>query len=383
MPTPGFFASLGVLLVAVTVAPPDPGALPQAAEDRVTFDAGDYAISGPFTHENLTIYLVRGADRLKDKRYLTLQEAMEKKLVVVHETGSVNELSIENLSPDTDLYIQSGDIVKGGRQDRTIAMDFVCPPKSGQMPINAFCVEHGRWTRRGTEDSAAFGSSNNSIAGKDLKLAAKAQMSQSQVWNEVAQNQARLGNNAGGTVASINSPTSFQLSLEDKKVREMTDAYKKTLVGITDGQSDVIGYVMAINGELNSADVYASHDLFMKLWPKLLDSAAVEAFAELQKDKKFSEIKPEAIKAAIDEADHAKDSSRDVTRRVQLVTRETKKNLLFETRDRESQSPWLHRNYITQDEHPTTRPAQPVNTFEINQAPNPPAQQQSQSRRGG
>jgi len=48
----------------------------------------------------------------------------------------------------------------------------------------------------------------------------------------------------------------------------------------------------------------------------------------------------------------------------------------------ESQSPWLHRNYITQDERPTTRPS-PVNTFDLerNQAPNAPAQQQQQQRR--
>ena len=39
---------------------------------------------------------------------------------------------------DVDVYIQSGDIVKGGRQDRTIAMDFVVPPKSGVIPISAF-----------------------------------------------------------------------------------------------------------------------------------------------------------------------------------------------------------------------------------------------------
>ena len=50
----------------------------------------------------------------------------------------------------------------------------------------------------------------------------------------------------------------------------------------------VIGYAFAINGKVNSADVYASHELFQKLWPKLLESSAVEAFSELQKDKKFA-----------------------------------------------------------------------------------------------
>ncbi|MFX5484718.1 DUF6569 family protein, partial [Acinetobacter baumannii] len=49
---------------------------------------------------------------------------------------------------------------------------------------------------------------------------------------------------------------------------------------VGDKDSDVVGYAFAINGKVNSADVYASHDLFKKLWPKLLNSSAVEAVAE-------------------------------------------------------------------------------------------------------
>lgn len=69
---------------------------------------GDYTLSGPYTHENLTLFLIHGKDKLKDKTYLTLQEGMERKIVVVHETGNVNELTIENVSPDQDVYVQSG-----------------------------------------------------------------------------------------------------------------------------------------------------------------------------------------------------------------------------------------------------------------------------------
>ena len=53
----------------------------------------------------------------------------------------------------------------------------------------------------------------------------------------------------------------------------------------------MIGYVFAINGHVNSADVYASRALFVKLWPKLLKASAVEAVAELNKNV---EVKPMA-----------------------------------------------------------------------------------------
>src|SRR5262245_32425628 len=54
------------------------------------FSAANYTVSGPYSHKNLTIFLLHGADQRQDKTPLTLQEAMERKIVVVHETGDVN-----------------------------------------------------------------------------------------------------------------------------------------------------------------------------------------------------------------------------------------------------------------------------------------------------
>jgi len=55
---------------------------------------------------------------------------MEQKKVTVFETGNVNQLAIENTSAET-VYVQGGDIVKGGQQDRVFTTDLVLPPKSG------------------------------------------------------------------------------------------------------------------------------------------------------------------------------------------------------------------------------------------------------------
>src|SRR5258707_6565192 len=109
----------------------------------------NYRLSGPYTHKNLTTFLVHGRDLVKGKIPLTLQEALAQKKVVVYETQDVNELAIENRSNE-DVYVQAGDIVKGGQQDRMLAVDLIVPPHSGKLPIAAFCVESGRWTRRGS-----------------------------------------------------------------------------------------------------------------------------------------------------------------------------------------------------------------------------------------
>jgi len=44
----------------------------------------------------------------------------------MHETGNVNTLQIENLG-DQLIFVQAGDIVKGGRQDRTVAVSLLLP----------------------------------------------------------------------------------------------------------------------------------------------------------------------------------------------------------------------------------------------------------------
>src|SRR5207244_234905 len=116
-------------------------------------------LSGPYNVRNLSIFLIHGQDRLKGKPVITLEQALKKGTFVVHETGEVNELAVENTSPDSEVFIQFGDVVKGGRQDRIIANDIIIPPSSGKTPVVSFCVEPGRWTQRGREEAARFTSS--------------------------------------------------------------------------------------------------------------------------------------------------------------------------------------------------------------------------------
>lgn len=305
-----------------------------------------YRLEGPFTQGNLTVFLIHGKDRIKGQTFITLQEALVQRKVIVRENGSVNELLIENISSE-EVYVQSGDIVKGGKQDRMMAVDLILPPRSGKIPISAFCVENGRWSKRGSEESTVFNSSANVIAGRELKLAAKTAESQGEVWRQVAVAQDKLSANTGTRVNGAASPTSFQLALENKQVQTSADSYVKALGGILDGKPDVIGYVFAINGKINSADVYASSSLFKKLWPKLLQASAIEAVADLRRGEKFAAPPADAVRGFLDDSPKGTDEKqKDVSSRVQMVTRESKESVFFETRDRAKSDTWVHRNYI-------------------------------------
>jgi len=304
----------------------------------------NYRLSGPYTHKNLTIFLVHGNELIPGHSFLTLQEALAQKKVIVYETKDVNELAIRNLS-NQDIYVQSGDIVRGGDQDRMISMDFIVPPKSGRMPIAAFCVESGRWSRRGNEVNASFASSDNSASTKELKLAAKSENSQQAVWENVAVAQEKLSKNVNATVNAVVSRSSLELSLENVKVKESAANYIQAFANVLKNKKDVIGFVFAINGQVNSADVYASGALFAKLWPKLLKATAVEAIAELEENTKPASVQESAVTAFLVGPDKAA-SEKDVTRRVRLLTRENDESVFFETRDRQKKDAWIHRNYI-------------------------------------
>jgi ARG/rhodanese/phosphatase superfamily protein len=311
----------------------------------VTPQKDDYHLEGPFTQGNLSVFLVHGRDKLKGQTFITLQEALAQKKVIVREKGEVNELSIENVAGE-EVYVQSGDIVKGGQQDRMLVVDLILPPHSGVISIAAFCVESSRWSRRGNEEVATFASSSNSVASRQVKLAAKEKGSQSEVWAEVAAAQDKLSANTGGSVKALASPTSFQLALENKSVQTSADSYVKALSGIIDGKSDVIGYVFAINGKINSADIYASNALFKKLWPKLLQASAIEAVAELRRGEKFDAPKALEVQGFLEDGTKGVEQEKAVSGRVQMITRDSKENVSFDTRDRAKPDVVVHRNII-------------------------------------
>ncbi len=302
-------------------------------------------LSGPYIHKNLTIYLVHGEDLLKGRSPLTLEEAMDRGVVIVHETGDVNELAIENISPKDEVFVQAGDIVKGGQQDRVLAVDLIVPARSGRMPIDSFCVEQGRWTARGSESRNQFDSSAEYVSSKELKIAAKHSKSQSEVWSKVAESQDKLSAATNTNTASNLSRSSLPLTLENKAVRSNAAEYIKALTDIVGSRTDVIGFIFTINGEINSSDIYGSSALFAKLWPRLLKSAAIEAVSESENKKtQPSAAGPNEIGDFFETVESQNTfEEREVTNRIRMITRETTLTVFIETLDR---GVMLHSNYI-------------------------------------
>jgi hypothetical protein len=333
MKTAGLFLLAAALILAIFSIGP--------AEDA---RFGEYKISGPYNHENLTVFFLHGSDLVQSEDLMPLGQALEESKVIVHETGNVQELTIENIS-GCPVFIHAGDIVKGGRQDRVIRVDVILKPHSGKRPISSFCVESGRWSQRGDENPAAFEGSYNMVASKDLKMAAKVSKSQTEVWNKVDEMQVALGDNLGVAVRGGRSPSSLQLTLENDKVKLTTQEYIDAMTKEMEKHNDILGFAFAINGEINSADIYRSHDLFVQLWPKLIEACAIEAVSSSGGDATMSSLTAQDIAEWMDQAQQGETEQSTINERTGLNTIENNSDIIFETMDKENDQ-YIHRNIL-------------------------------------
>jgi hypothetical protein len=330
------------------------------------FAADELQVSGPIVHDNLAIYLLRGS-AARGSVPLTLQEALATGTVKVEETGNVNALTLENVG-NSEVFVQAGDIVKGGRQDRVLSVDLLVPPRSGRVSIAAFCVEAARWSARGGEDARQFSSAAAAMPSPEARLAMQAYAtasaplvaatgpakitarsadasapSQQQVWAAVKRTQDRLARSVGATVAASASPSSLQLSLENEKLKQAQSAYVTALADAGEAAGDVVGYVFAINGKINGGDVYASNELFRKMWRKQLSANVTEAISK--KDAAGAAPPPvKDVQALLAAVEVGPKSERPIDANVRLATLDGDAVLYAETL--RADGSWVHRNYL-------------------------------------
>jgi hypothetical protein len=308
--------------------------------------ASEPPISGPYNQGNLSVFLVHGQSAPgSDAPFMTLDEALPARDAAVYETGDVNNLEVENLSKDRLLFIQAGDIVKGGQQDRVLSVDLVLPPRSGRTSIAVFCVEHGRWSARGDEPAESFASADKTIAGRDLKLAAKSEKSQQGVWDAVAETQGVLQAATGGEVAAPESPSSYQLTLENKEIAAAIAAQVLAFKDLPNEHDDAIGFIYAVNGQIAGGDIYVSHELFGKLWPRLLEASAVEAVAASGEQTMAVVATEEDARKLMSMNETMIGDREDLPVGVTLVSWQDDKVAIFDTSSTQVDGV-IHRNYI-------------------------------------
>lgn len=271
--------------------------------------AKEYHVLPPVTTGNLSIFPVVGGPDYTTGQLITLDEGMRSGLVVVaeasslrglvrpgtpiprHIDGEVNRLVLVNNSAHP-LLLLAGEVVTGGKQDRVIGVDRIVPPKSGPIDLSVFCVEPGRWVA----SSEHFGSMKSQMAQPSVRMPAMAERDQHSVWNMVESAVGGMARSAPAAAPAIHGTSSYAKVMEnpevEKKVASVASDYDSLLRELH--KVGAKGVVVAINGRITWANVFASTDLLEKYWQKLVRSYAAEALTTAnsggQADQKAAQL---------------------------------------------------------------------------------------------
>ena len=313
-----------------------------ARAGEVTPPSG-YKVLDPIRHGNLTVFPVVAAKSYPTGEFLTLDEGLHSGEVVVTEAGSVrglvrrhgqpvrqydgaevNRLVLVNNSK-RPLLLLAGEVVSGGKQDRVIGKDRIVPPESDPIDLSVFCVEHGRWVASSEHfgaSQAMYGSANGgprppnapapmAIMGQpSVRGKAMGDKNQQEVWDEVSKQKVAMSEqvtvSANTVGVELDQATSYAKVNENQAVRKQVDAialpieqsYQSLIHQLRD--RNAVGVVVAVNGRIIWADVFASADLLSKYWPKLVRSYASEAVVTRAKEMEVTTKQADAFLADMD-----------------------------------------------------------------------------------
>lgn len=264
-------------------------------------NASGYKVLEPISHGRLAIFPVVTTAMHDTRQFLTLDEGLTSGEVEVTEAGAirplirrphtrpvpqqggaeVNRLVLVNHS-SRPLLLLAGEIVTGGKQDRVVGKDRIIPPNSDPVDLSVFCVEPGRWT----EKTATFGALEAQMAQPSVRAKAMGDKDQSKVWEEVRKsNQGMIANAPASERAALGGMSSYAGMADHREVKRQVDEVAGALLTSHDKvlrqlrAQNAVGVVVAVNGRIIWADIFASTSLLEKYWAKLVRSYAAEAIS--------------------------------------------------------------------------------------------------------
>jgi len=243
-----------------------------------------FQFTSPVRRENLEIQFLVGPSVPPD--YLTLAEGCNQQVVEIFETGRVGRLAVLNKSTNRPLFIQLGELLKGGLQDRTVATDLVLDPGEKYDGLPTYCVERARWSKREAEDHTKFTHGQEFVSTKPLRKSVERRADQGEVWAAVSKAQLDMASAVPGYKESEASPSSYKMSLEDAALQKNVEEWFHVIHERSPLDEKTVGAAVTINGRVEKIDWYGHAQTFHRLWPGLLRAAVLEALLEKSPDAK-------------------------------------------------------------------------------------------------
>jgi len=227
--------------------------------------AAEQMVGDPLTCANLSIYPVRSSVSAEVIDYITLDEALAEDLIDITEKDQAEVARVYVTSrAELPIYLMAGEVILGGKQDRVVAKDTIVPVGAVKHAVRVFCVEPSRWD----DETISFKSSGLAVSTR-VRKAAQWDGDQAHVWDEVG-----ASNDAAGVTPATGA---YRVGATESRVANAAQVYVDEIASRLQGIEDAVGMVVVVDGEVVSADVYQSPELFQKLQGKLLQAHAREA----------------------------------------------------------------------------------------------------------
>lgn len=248
-----------LMLLAPTEALKEPKAARSCLQNVV--------IGRPITYKNLTIFPL-SRKFSPDVDYMTLDQAMKKNWLTIREVGGgeVNFVELKNTGTKV-VFIMTGEMISGAKQDRMLRDDVLIPPKSDWLRVPVYCVEHGRWVAVSTSFKSA-----EHVAPNELRQRARITKDQSEVWDAIASSQDRLGIAPSTGTAMAN--------YEDEETKKALAEYTRCFDDLPTLTGNTVGVCVTTGNRIICVDIFANNGLLSKYWSKLLKSYVMDAMHE-------------------------------------------------------------------------------------------------------
>lgn len=256
--------------VALSAALPLP-----CSDSEVTRITETHLLGQPIVVEGIKVWPVfDSAPSKQPLDALPLHVAQRHGLVTVKDSGRVNKVSIQNRA-DVPVLVLAGTLIKGGLQDRLVAVDIVVPAGKS-LPVDAFCVEAGRWSDRrdGVPTRGTF-SAQAVLAPHASRTRGQHARSQTAVWESVAVTNTKAGKNpaTGTLMASIEETKPAALASR----RRVVEAVREHFASAEMEEYALVGLAYAVGREVREVRIFDDPQLFGLYLDALINTLSVEA----------------------------------------------------------------------------------------------------------
>jgi hypothetical protein len=233
--------------------------LAQQGFSQLTYENLRVDYDSAWTYKNLKLIPIRykGPGGLSSassfRNTLSFNQALARGLITVEERGTtaienVHWLSLYNNSAN-DIFIGSGEVLSGGRQDRMVSKDTLIAAKSGRTDLPVMCMEEGRWSKKNRKFEY------RRIANTHLRKTLDESKSQVMIWREIG-HQLETGKIRNKTLAYLEREKNKKFSaLLNEYWQFFEQRFRQT-------DSNIVGMVCLSGNNVLGSDIFVAQHLF-------------------------------------------------------------------------------------------------------------------------